>query len=87
MGKTNQIDMLHGPLLRKILLFALPIAITSSLQQLFNATDVAVVGQFAGSEALAAVGSNGPVINLIVNLLVGTTIGTNVVIANYIGQG
>ena len=87
MSKKNQIDMLHGPLLRKILLFALPSAITSSLQQLFNATDVAVVGQFAGSEVLAAVGSNGPVINLIVNLLVGTTIGTNVVIANYIGQG
>lgn len=79
--------MLHGPLLKKIILFALPLMATSSLQQLFNATDVAVVGQFAGSQALAAVGSNGPVINLIINLLIGLSLGANVVIANYVGQG
>lgn len=78
--------MLHGPLLKKILLFALPLAASSTLQQLFNATDVAVVGRFAGSEAMAAVGSNGPVINLIVNIFVGLAVGANVVIANYIGQ-
>ena len=85
--KNNKIDMLNGPLLGKIILFALPLMITSTLQQLFNATDVAVVGQFAGSQALAAVGSNGPIINLIINLMIGLSMGANVVIANYIGQG
>lgn len=85
--KTNQLDMLHGPLLSKIILFALPLMVTSTLQQIFNATDVAVVGQFAGSQALAAVGSNSPIINLIINLLIGLSMGANVVIANYIGQG
>lgn len=81
-----QIDMLHGPLGRKILLFALPLAASSVLQQMFNAVDVAVVGRFASSEALAAVGSNSPVINLLVNLFVGISMGANVVIANYLGQ-
>lgn len=78
--------MLHGPLGRKILLFALPLAASSVLQQMFNAVDVAVVGRFASSEALAAVGSNSPVINLLVNLFVGISMGANVVIANYLGQ-
>ena len=86
MAKTNQIDMLNGPLLGKILLFALPLALSSILQQLFNAADVAVVGRFAGSEALAAVGSNAPVINLLINLFVGISVGANVVISRYIGQ-
>ena len=85
--KNNKIDMLNGPLLSKIILFALPLMITSTLQQLFNATDIAVVGRFAGNQALAAVGSNGPIINLIINLLIGLSMGANVVIANYIGQG
>jgi len=85
--RKQKIDMLEGPLLGKIILFALPLMITSTLQQLFNATDVAIVGRFAGDQALAAVGSNGPVINLIINLLIGLSMGANVVIANYIGQG
>ena len=83
---SQKIDMLHGPLARKILIFALPLAASSVLQQLFNAVDVAVVGRFASSEALAAVGSNSPVINLIINLFVGLSMGANVVIANHIGQ-
>lgn len=82
----TKIDMLHGPLGRKILLFALPLAASSVLQQLFNAVDVAVVGRFASSEALAAVGSNSPVINLLINIFVGISMGANVVIANHIGQ-
>ena len=85
--RKQKIDMLEGPLLGKIILFALPLMITSTLQQLFSATDVAIVGRFAGDQALAAVGSNGPVINLIINLLIGLSMGANVVIANYIGQG
>lgn len=79
-------DMLHGPLLGKILLFALPLAASSMLQQMFNSVDVAVVGRFASREALAAVGSNTPVISLLINLFVGISIGANVVIANYIGK-
>lgn len=82
----NEIDMLHGPLLMKILLFALPLAASSVLQQLFNSVDVAVVGRFASSEALAAVGSNAPVINLLINLFVGISMGANAIISNHIGQ-
>lgn len=85
-GKKNQIDMLNGPLLSKILIFALPLAASSILQQLFNAADVAVVGKFVGSEALAAVGGNAPVISLLINLFVGLSIGSNVVIAGNIGR-
>ena len=84
---ANQIDMLNGPLAKRMLLFALPLAATSTVQQLFNSADIAILGHFAGSEALAAVGSNAPVINLFINLFVGLSIGANVVIANYIGQG
>lgn len=81
-----QIDMLHGSLMDKILIFALPLAASSILQQLFNSADVAVVGRFAGSQALAAVGGNTSVINLLLNLFVGISMGANVVIAKYIGQ-
>ena len=56
------VDMLHGPLLLKILWFSLPLAASSLLEQLFNSVDIAVVGHFVGSNALAAVGSNAPVI-------------------------
>ena len=79
-------DMLHGSLLNKILLFSLPLAASSILQQLFNSIDIAVVGKFASAQALAAVGSNSSVISLMINLFVGISVGANVVIANYIGQ-
>lgn len=84
---SRKINMLEGPLWNQILLFAIPIAATSILQQLFNSADVAVVGRFAGAHALAAVGANGAIINLFVNTFVGLSIGTNVTIANLIGQG
>lgn len=86
MSKSNEIDMLHGPLLMKILIFTLPLAASSILQQLFNSVDVAVVGHFASSQALAAVGSNTPVISLMINLFLGVSMGANVVISNHIGQ-
>lgn len=85
--KSRQMDMLNAPLLRNIFLFVIPLTASSILQQLFNSADVAVVGHFAGSSALAAVGSNGPVINLMVNLFVGMSTGGNAVIARYIGEG
>ncbi|MBR3187805.1 MAG: MATE family efflux transporter [Lachnospiraceae bacterium] len=79
--------MLNGPLAGPIILFALPLALSSMLQQLFNAADTAVVGRFASSQAMAAVGSNSSVINLVVALFVGLSVGTNVVIASLIGRG
>ena len=85
--KTYQIDMCSGPLASKILLFALPLMASSILQLLFNAADVIVVGRFVGKEALAAVGSNTALINLLINIFVGLSVGTNVVIARDIGAG
>ena len=84
--RSHQINMLEGPLGKKILLFTLPLAGCSILQQLFNSTDVAVVGRFSSSQALAAVGSNGPLINMLVLLFTGLSVGANVLIARYIGQ-
>ena len=84
---SYRIDMLNGPLLGKMVLFALPLAVSTVLQQLFNAADIAVVGRFASRQALAAVGSNNATINLLIGLFVGLSIGTNVCIAKYIGQG
>ena len=89
-AKRNQLDMLHGPIWSKIPAFALPVAATAILEQLFNASDIAVVGNFTGAEstaAVAAVGANSPIISLIVNLFVGIALGTNVVIAHAVGQG
>ena len=83
----NKIDMLHGSLLDKILIFSIPLALSMMLQQLFNSADVAVVGRFDSPQAMAAVGSNGAAINLFVNLFVGLSIGANVLIANLIGVG
>lgn len=85
--KKKDKGILSGPLWKAILIFALPIAAGNMLQQLFNTADVAIVGKFAGKEALAAVGSNGPIINLLLNLFIGISVGANVVIARYIGEG
>ncbi len=83
----QKIDMLHGSIVDKLLLFALPLAATGMLQQLFNAADVAVVGRFVGPNAMAAVGSNSAIIGLLVNGFVGISLGANVVISRYTGQG
>lgn len=85
-GKSRELDMTHGSLGDKILIFALPLAATGILQQLFNAADVAVVGQFAGKNAMAAVGSNSPVVSLMLSLFLGVSLGANVVISKYTGQ-
>ena len=82
---TRAGDLTSGPMLKKIILFSLPLAASSILQLLFNAADVIVVGRFAGSTALAAVGSNGALINLLVNLFVGLSLGANVVAARCFG--
>lgn len=91
MNKTsnNKMDMLNGSIWNKLPRFALPVAATAVLEQLFNASDIAVVGNFASTDktvAVAAVSANSAVIGLIVNLFVGIALGANVVIANAIGR-
>ncbi len=85
--KKYEIDMIHGPLLGKILLFTLPLMASSILQLLFNAADIIVVGRYAGSDALAAVGSTGALINLLTNMFIGFSVGANVLVARYYGAG
>ncbi len=79
--------MVHGPLLGKMIAFTVPIILTNMLQLVFNAADVIVVGNFAGKEALAAVGSTGSLINLMLGLFMGLSVGANVVVAHFIGAG
>ena len=85
MKRTYEMDMCSGPILSKILAFALPLMLSGILQLLFNAADIVVVGRFAGSEALAAVGSTSSLINLIINMFIGLSIGANVVAARSYG--
>ena len=82
---SYEIDMVNGPLFGKIVRFAIPLMLSGILQLFFNAADIVVVGRFAGSQALAAVGSTGSLINLLINLFVGVSIGTNVLVARYYG--
>ncbi len=84
-AKQYEIDMCSGLILRKMLLFALPLMLSSILQLLFNAADIVVVGKFAGDNSLAAVGSNTALINLLTNLFIGLSIGANVVAARSYG--
>ena len=79
-------DMLHGPMLKNILLFALPLALGGILQQLFTSADMAVIYWFEGSVSQSAVNSNGALVNLLINLFTGLSVGATVVIAEYIGK-
>lgn len=86
----QKFDMLHGSIWNRVPRFALPVAATAILEQLFNASDVAVVGNFTGADStasVAAVGANIPIIGLIVNLFIGIALGANVIIAHSVGQG
>ena len=87
--KSKQMDMINGSIWNKLLMFAFPVAATAVLEQLFNASDIAIVGNFTGEGktiAVAAVGANSSIIALIVNAFVGVALGANVVIANAIGR-
>lgn len=85
--KSYEIDMCSGPLLGKMLLFSIPLMFSGILQLLFNAADMIVVGRFAGSSALAAVGATSSLINLLINVFIGLSIGSNVLVAHYRGAG
>jgi len=84
-SRNYEMDMCSGPLFSKIIIFSMPLMLTSILQLLYNAADIVVVGRYAGSVALAAVGSTGSLINLIVNLFMGLSIGASVVVARHYG--
>ncbi len=86
-GKTKsyQMNMCEGALLSKLIRFAVPLMLSSILQLLFNAVDMVVVGRYAGSQSLAAVGSTSSLINLLTNVFMGLSVGTNVLIARYYG--
>lgn len=77
--------MTEGPIVKQIVMFAIPLLLGNLFQQLYNTVDSIIVGNFVGSDALAAVGSSGSIINLIVSLLMGITLGSSVVISNYFG--
>ena len=83
--RKHQRSMLEGPLFSGIILYTVPIILTSILQLLFNAADLVVVGQFRGSDAVAAVGATGSLTNLILNLFIGMSVGTGVTVAHGIG--
>lgn len=85
MNKRGMLDMTTGPFFKKILIFSIPLMLTGVLQLIYNAADVMVVGRFAGSDSLAAVGSTSSLVNLIVNLFVGLSTGSGVVTARNIG--
>ena len=85
--KSYEMDMCNGPLLGKILLYTLPLMAAGILQLLFNAADMVVVGRYAGSEALGAVGATSSLVNLLINVFMGLSVGTNVAVAHYYGAG
>jgi putative MATE family efflux protein len=84
--KKYEIDMCSGPIFTKMLLFSLPLILSGLLQLFFNAADIIVVGQFCGDASMAAVGSNGSLVNMITNLFIGLSVGTNVLAARYFGS-
>ena len=86
-SRNYEIDMCNGPLTRKIITYCIPLALSGILQLLYNAADIIVVGRFSGPTELAAVGSTGSLINLIVNLLIGLSVGASVCVANFYGAG
>ncbi|MBP1561547.1 MAG: MATE family efflux transporter [Oscillospiraceae bacterium] len=85
MARKNEINMCSGSILKKMLIFTIPLMLSSILQLLFNAADVIIVGRFAGDNSLAAVGSTSPLINLMINFFIGISTGANVVAARLYG--
>ena len=83
---SKTVNALEGSIWDKIIVFAIPMALTSLFQQLFNSADIAVIGRFSGSQALAAVGSTATIVNIFINCLVGTSVGATVVISHLLGE-
>lgn len=85
--QSYEIDMCSGPILGKLLQFALPLMLSSMLQLLFNAADIVVVGRFAGDNSLAAVGSTSSIVQLLCNLFIGLSVGANILASRFYGAG
>lgn len=83
--QTKELDMVNGPLARKILIYSIPLMFSNLLQVFFNMTDVAVVGKFAGARALGSVGSTTIIITLTTGILLGMGGGVNAVTALHMG--
>lgn len=83
--KTKEMDMTQGVIWKQLLLFALPLMVGNVFQQLYNTVDSIVVGNFVGKEALAAVGSVGPIINSLIGFFMGLATGAGVVISQAYG--
>ena len=84
-GEKYQIDMCHGPLFAKIVKFSIPLMVANITQFLFNAVDLVVIGRYASYDAMAAVGSCGPLISMILSVFFGLSVGANVMVARHIG--
>ena len=87
MKKKYEMDMCNGPLFSKIIIYTIPLILSGILQLLFNAADMVVAGRYAGSDALAAVGSTSSLINLLVNVFMGLSVGANVLGFDFLFQG
>ena len=81
--KSYSMNLCEGSIIQKLFLFSMPLIASGILQLFFNAADVIVVGQFAGDNSLAAVGSNSSIINLLVNVFMGLSVGANVLVARF----
>lgn len=84
---SDEMDMTEGPLLKKIILYTLPIILTGVLQLLFNAADLVVVGRFGSDTSVASVGATSSIITLITNLFIGLSVGAGVAVAHGLGAG
>ncbi len=85
--QKHEVDMLHGPLYKNLIVYTMPLLLSGILQLLYNAADVVVVGRWGSSQSLAAVGSCGALMNLMINLFLGLSVGTSVIVAQRLGAG
>ena len=85
MKKRTTLDLTEGPILRKLLMFALPLMLNSVIEALYSTADTVMMGRFAGTDAMAAVGASAQPINLLVTLFAGIALGVNVTCANLRG--
>ncbi|MBQ9485416.1 MAG: MATE family efflux transporter, partial [Clostridia bacterium] len=87
MIKSHEMDMTVGPILKKLIIYCVPIILTNVIQNLFHSADVLILGKFTNDNAVAAVGANASIISLIVGLFIGISSGANIVVARYLGMG
>lgn len=85
--KKQSVDFINGPIIKSIFLFSVPLLIGNLFQQLYNTVDSYVVGNYVGTQALAAVGASSPIINMLIGFFMGLATGAGVVIAQFFGAG